>query len=225
MAKADYAEASQEFTRLLTIMNTLRSPGGCPWDGEQTHESLVRYLIEESYEVVEAIEDTDGVNRELLKEELGDVLLQVVFHSRVAEETPTSAGGFSIADVLKGLNDKLESRHPHVFAASDSADTAQDVETRWEELKKKEKPERTGPFDGIPPHLPALALAEKTVSKAQKNGVDLEALKPETSSAEEKLGAELFELVQRAKAEGLDPERALRSYTRKVTASSSDSED
>lgn len=219
MPKESYEQARQEFSRLLTIMDTLRSPGGCPWDGKQTHESLVRYLIEESYEVVEAIEAQDGVDRSLLKEELGDVLLQVVFHSRVAEETPESAGGFSIADVLKGLNDKLVSRHPHVFSTSESDASAADVETRWEELKKKEKPERTGPFDGIPPQLPALALAEKTVSKAQKNGVDLEDLKAEGKTSEEALGRELFELVQKAKSQGLDPERALRAYTRGITAS------
>lgn len=217
----DFALAGEEFTRLLTIMDALRSPGGCPWDAEQTHESLVRYLIEEAYEVVEAIEAPGGVDRQLLKEELGDVLLQVVFHARVAEETPVSAGGFEIAQVLKGLNDKLERRHPHVFSSGDDAVTAGDVEARWEELKRKEKPERTGVFDGVPPHLPALALTEKVLSKAQKNGVSVEDLQAgfPVESAEERLGAELFAVVQRAKSQGLDAEKALRAYTRQLVAS------
>ncbi|MCP3426806.1 hypothetical protein NBM05_12530 [Rothia sp. AR01] len=96
-------------------MDALRSPGGCPWDGEQTHRSLVRYLIEESYEVVEAIEEPGGVDRALLREELGDVLLQVVFHARIAEEVPAASGGFDVAEVVEELNAKLVRRHPHVF--------------------------------------------------------------------------------------------------------------
>lgn len=211
--------AGAEFERLVTIMDTLRSPGGCPWDGEQTHGSLLRYLIEEAYEVVEAIEAPGGIDRTLLKEELGDVLLQVVFHSRVAEETPVSQGGFSIVQVLSALNDKLERRHPHVFGSEEAA-TGADVLTRWDELKKKEKPERTGPLDGIPPHLPALALAEKTLSKASKAGLlDLaEVADGADAATEEELGQQLFRLVAAAKARGLDPERALRSVTRGVIA-------
>lgn len=205
--------AGKEFDRLVAIMDRLRSPGGCPWDGEQTHESLVRYLIEESYEVVEAIEDSSGVNRELLKEELGDVLLQVVFHSRVAAEVDSAEGGFTVVDVLRGLNDKLERRHPHVFAGESS--DIEDVNARWEELKKQEKPERTSAFDGIPPHLPALAYADKTVSKATKNGVELPAVSSSSFDNEAELGQALFSLVQQAKAQGLDSERALRAFTRK----------
>ena len=110
--------AAEEFSRLIDIMDRLRAPGGCPWDREQTHESLVRYLIEESYEVVEAIESTDGVDFSLLREELGDVLLQVVFHALVAQEA--ERGGFGIADVVRGLNEKLLRRHPHVFTGQAS---------------------------------------------------------------------------------------------------------
>ncbi|MEX3631121.1 YabN family protein [Rothia sp. LK2492] len=211
--------AGSQFQRLVTIMDTLRSPGGCPWDGEQTHESLLRYLVEEAYEVVEAIEAPAGIDRALLKEELGDVLLQVVFHSRVAEETPAEQGGFDIVQVLTALNDKLERRHPHVFGDEEAA-TGDDVLTRWDELKKKEKPERTGPLDGIPPHLPALALAEKTLSKASKAGL----LDPEEMGAgssfttEEELGEHLLTLVAAAKSRGLDAERALRTATRNLIA-------
>lgn len=216
-----YAQAAQEFERLLHIMNRLRSPGGCPWDAEQTHRSLVRYLIEESYEVVEAIEAPGGVDFQLLREELGDVLLQVVFHGRVAQEAEDVS--FSVLDVIRALNEKLERRHPHVFA--DESAQIEDVTARWEELKKEEKPERTGPFDGIPPHLPALSLAEKTLSKADKGGVDLSARladSPHISCEnEEELGQLLFGLVQQARAKGLDPERALRSFTRSVIAGQS----
>ncbi|WP_269929233.1 MazG nucleotide pyrophosphohydrolase domain-containing protein [Kocuria massiliensis] len=180
-------QAAEEFSRLVTIMDRLRSPGGCPWDGEQTHASLVRYLIEEAYEVVEAIEAPEGVNTALLREELGDVLLQVVFHARIAREAPD---GFGIADVVRGLNEKLVRRHPHVFADSDSVrgDDApsapasargvgnsdlEELTRRWDDIKRAEKPERRDPFDGIPPALPALAFAEKALNKAAKASLPL----------------------------------------------------
>lgn len=223
MREQEVTPAAVEFDRLLEIMERLRAPGGCPWDAKQTHASLVRYLIEESYEVVEAIEMPEGVDRELLQEELGDVLLQVVFHASIAAQTPTHAGGFSIAEVLGGLNSKLERRHPHVFG--DESKDLETVRARWEDLKKEEKPNR-GPLDGIPPHLPALSLAEKTVAKAKKAGIALEALAPAvqkqqvpTLEDETELGSYLFSLVAHAQAAGLDPERALRNYTRGVLAS------
>ncbi len=213
------AEAGAAFTELVQLMDTLRSPGGCPWDAEQSHESLVRYLIEESYEVVEAIEQDSGVDYALLQEELGDVLLQVVFHARVAEEADP-AQRFTVADVVAGLNEKLRRRHPHVFAG-ESKDL-NEVRKRWEELKQEEKPERTSIFDGIPPHLPALALAEKTLSKAAKGGVDVHERKSMASSTtfttEEELGEFLFDVVAGARAQGLDPERALRAATRRFIA-------
>lgn len=210
------SRAAEAFERLVEIMDALRSPGGCPWDGEQTHRSLVRYLIEESYEVVEAIEDPGGVDRALLREELGDVLLQVVFHARIAEEVPAASGGFDVADVVEELNAKLVRRHPHVFAADDAADDdgaddaadagaasiqpaptdatndaaapasagaagdrrideqrLESLTRRWDAIKREEKPERSDPFDGVPPALPALALAEKTLNKAAKAGLPL----------------------------------------------------
>ncbi|MDO4898441.1 MAG: MazG family protein [Rothia sp. (in: high G+C Gram-positive bacteria)] len=214
---AELKDAGAQFERLVKIMDTLRSPGGCPWDGEQTHQSLLRYLIEEAYEVVEAIEAPAGVDRALLKEELGDVLLQVVFHSRVAEETSAADGGFSIVEVLTALNDKLERRHPYVFGDEEAA-TGEDVLARWDDLKKKEKPERTGALDGIPPHLPALALAEKTISKASKAGLldAHEVAGGQTFADEAELGEHFFSLAAAAKAQGFDPERALRTYTREI---------
>lgn len=208
MTERTQDRAAEEFSRLVTIMDRLRSPGGCPWDGEQTHASLVRYLIEEAYEVVEAIEAPEGIDPGLLREELGDVLLQVVFHARIAQETDDAAGGFDIADVVRGLNGKLVRRHPHVFAESDRAtitdgtsdaasprgvDSAdlEELTRRWDDIKRAEKPERRDPFDGIPPALPALAFAEKALNKAAKASLPLPdergqwpARRPEASPAE-----------------------------------------
>ncbi|MCD1144848.1 MazG family protein [Kocuria sp. LUK] len=213
----------QRFAELVAVMDRLRSPGGCAWDGQQTHESLVRYLVEEAYEVVEAIEAEGGpaAHAELLVEELGDVLLQVVFHARVAQERPRAEGGFDVADVLEALTAKLVRRHPHVFgpgAAGDAAGehTPDQLHARWEELKTAEKPERTGPFDGIPPHLPGLALAEKALARARKHGLEPPA-PPEDPAApgtEEELGRTLLALVRDASARGLDAERALRAAVR-----------
>ena len=212
------ARAGKAFERLVQTMAALRAPDGCPWDAEQTHQSLIRYLIEESYEVVEAVEAPEGTNL-LLREELGDVLLQVLFHADIAAAEP---GGFTIEQVIEGLDAKLHNRHPNVF--SDSSDesrmTAAEQQVFWDELKKTEKSDR-GPLDGIPPHLPALALAEKTIAKARKADI---VLPPEPTSldddlpftySEEEFGELLFSLVCRARQNGLDAERALRTYTRK----------
>mgnify|MGYP000389040194 CR=1 FL=1 len=121
-----------QLQRLVEVMNTLRSPGGCPWDAEQTHESLLKYLLEESYEFVDAVQSDSRVD---MREELGDVLLQVYFHARMAEEHPTDP--FSIEDVAQGIADKLIRRHPHVFAGEHVRDS-QEVLENWEEIKKKE---------------------------------------------------------------------------------------
>lgn len=229
--------AAAAFARLVEVMDRLRAPGGCPWDGEQTHASLVRYLIEETYEVLEAIEAPGGTDLALLREELGDVLLQVVFHARIAQETPPGEGGFGTAEVVEGLVEKLVRRHPHVFGLEGPGAETADLEalTRsWDELKKREKPERTGPFDGIPPALPALALAEKTLNKAAKAGLELPAaadvpelrgletteLSPESvvegadAEAERLVGEHLLGVVARARELGTDPEKALRAAVR-----------
>lgn len=224
--------AERAFGDLVRIMRRLRSERGCPWDAAQTHASLVKYLLEETHEVIEAIESPErtGVDAALLREELGDVLLQVVFHARIAQESPEEA--FDAADVVAGLNAKMIRRHPHVFAGdaaqasedlppADAAPTAQERGAAWEELKRREKPERTGPFDGIPPSLPALARAEKILGRAAKAGLDLPPVAdppgPDAGAAgtEEALGEALLGLVVRARQLGVDPEAALRAAVRR----------
>jgi XTP/dITP diphosphohydrolase len=190
---------------LVAVMDRLRSEGGCPWDAEQTHESLVPYAIEETYELVEAIESGDRTH---LMEELGDVLLQVVFHARMAQEHAESP--FGIDDVAGGIVEKLVRRHPHVFADSE-ADTAQDVAAHWEQIKADEKPHRTSPLDGIPEGLPALARAYKTAERLATAGRYDVAV---AAAADDDLGSRLFALVLEARGRGQDPEAALRAAVR-----------
>jgi XTP/dITP diphosphohydrolase len=190
---------------LVAVMDRLRSPGGCPWDAEQTHESLVPYAIEETHELVEAIESGDRTH---MVEELGDLLLQVVFHARVGQEHPDSP--FGIDDVAGGIVEKLVRRHPHVFADVD-ADSPQQVADNWEHIKAAEKPDRTSPLDGIPQGLPALARASKVAGRLSRAGrFDL----VEAAAAKDDLGSRLFALVLEARASDQDPEAALRSTVR-----------
>ncbi|MGH3870075.1 MAG: MazG family protein [Pseudonocardiaceae bacterium] len=181
------------------VMDRLRSPGGCPWDAEQTHRSLMPYLIEETYELYQALEDGDP---EALCEELGDVLLQVLFHARVAQEGST---GFSVDAVATGLVTKLVGRHPHVFAGSEQVATAVDQEIRWEQLKRAEK-RRESSVDGVSLAQPALALAAKLVSRAVRAALPEDLL----LSAGAGTGESLFALSVAAKLAGEDPEAALR---------------
>ena len=180
---------------VVAVMDRLRSPGGCPWDAEQTHTSLMPYLLEEAYEAYAALEDGDPVD---LREELGDVLLQVVFHARLAEE---GQAPWSIDDVAGDLVDKLVRRHPHVFAGT----SADDLEGTWEALKRAEKG-RTSVTDGVPLSQPALALAAKLQKRATRLGAPVPAF--------DGLGGELWELVRRCRDAGLDPEVALRTTAR-----------
>ena len=192
---------------LVAVMDRLRSPGGCPWDGEQTHESLVPYLIEETHELVEAIESGDRMH---MAEELGDVLLQVVFHARMAQEHADVP--FGIDDVAGGIVDKLVRRHPHVFAEGD-AETSEDVAASWELIKADEKPHRSSPMDGIPDGLPALARADKVASRLAGAGrLDL----AQSAAAGDDLGSRLFALVLEARENGQDPEAVLRAVVRVV---------
>ncbi len=155
------------FERIMDIMRRLRGPGGCPWDAEQSHDTLKRYLLEESYEVIEAI---DSGSDQHLQEELGDLLLQPVFHAVIAEER----GAFTIDDVMETLADKLVRRHPHVFGDMEINDSAAQVEN-WEKIKKKEKgDERRSALSGVPPDLPALLKAQKITEKASRVGFDWE---------------------------------------------------
>lgn len=192
---------------LVAVMDRLRSPDGCPWDAEQTHESLVPYLIEETHELVEAIESGDRTH---MAEELGDVLLQVAFHARMAQEHSDSP--FGIDDVAAGIVDKLVRRHPHVFAGVD-APTVQDVAANWELIKADEKPHRNSPMDGIPERLPALARADKVAARLSAAGrLDL----AQNAAAGDDLGSRLFALVLEARENGQDPEAALRAAVRAV---------
>ena len=185
---------------LIATLELLRAPGGCAWDREQTHESLVRYLIEETHELVEAIETGDDAE---LIEELGDVLYQVVFHSDIAAE----AGRFTLEDVAAHMNAKMIGRHPHVFGSA-VAETADDVMAVWDELKRAEKPSRSSTLDGVPQGMPSLLLADKLLGK----GVAVAGSGGWAS--EEELGAFLLATVAAAREQGLDAERALRGALR-----------
>jgi XTP/dITP diphosphohydrolase len=187
--------------RAVAVMDRLRSPGGCPWDAAQSHRSLAKYLLEETYETLEAIETDDMT---LLREELGDLLLQVLFHARLAEELP-AAQRFGIDDVAGDLVAKLVHRHPHVFADVPVADAAE-VNENWERLKAAEKG-RDSAVDGVPMGQPALALAAKLVSRAGRAGLDVEV--PANG-----IGDRLLAVVREAVAAGVDPESALRESAR-----------
>lgn len=198
------------FTELVSVLDQLRSPGGCPWDAEQTHESLVEYLIEEAHECVEAIESGDQL---AMQEELGDLLLQVVFHSRIAEPQ------WDIDSVVRGITNKLITRHPHVFS-NEIADTARDVEDSWHVRKAKEKG-RDSLTEGIPESLPALMRAAKLHSRTKSLSISPT---PQADRARDLLGdlhnqAELgdllYEIVRLARAQGWDAEASLRSSVRR----------
>jgi XTP/dITP diphosphohydrolase len=198
---------------LVAVMDRLRSPGGCPWDARQTHASLLPYLLEESHEVMEAVETGD---RDHLREELGDLLLQVVFHARVAQEDP--AAPFGIDEVAAGIVAKLVSRHPHVFAGVSAAD-AGEVAANWEELKAAEKG-RAGLYEGIPPTLPALARAAKMLGRlARAHGGTPDPALLADAAGDDRLAAELLALVERARAEDRDPEAALRAALTRLASS------
>jgi XTP/dITP diphosphohydrolase len=192
----------------VAVMDRLRSPGGCPWDAEQTHTSLLQYLVEECYELYQAVEDGDG---DAVREELGDVLLQVLFHARVAAEGTDELGGkrFDIDDVAADLVVKLVGRHPHVFAGTERIDTAERQEHRWEELKRAEK-QRESSVDGVPLGQPAVALAAKLTSRTGRAG-----LPPELLPAGDGVGEQLFGAAARARLAGTDPEAALRTAARR----------
>lgn len=198
-------ECSQ-LQRLAEVMDELRSPGGCPWDAEQTHESLLKYLLEESYEFVDAVH---GDNRAHMREELGDVLLQVYFHARIAEEDPVDP--FSIQDVAQAIADKLIRRHPHVFAGVVVQDSIE-VLQNWEDIKREEKG-RTSALDGIAMAQPALPLIEKLLYRASQYGVDVvtpDAIDFGGSASESTVGQALLTVIAWANANGVDAESALR---------------
>ncbi|MDP4015054.1 MAG: MazG family protein [Candidatus Nanopelagicales bacterium] len=197
-----------KFLELVAVMDTLRSPGGCPWDAQQTHRSLAEYLIEECYETVEAIETDDDAG---MLEELGDLLLQIVFHARIAQDNPDRP--WDIDDVAEGIIDKLVRRHPHVFADT-KADDAEAVVRNWTRLKAEEKG-RTSALDGIPSGLPALSWAQKTLRRARESGLRMEQTSASADAPSfEGLGERLLGIVAAAEAHGLDAEAALRHSVR-----------
>ncbi len=200
-----------ELDHLVAVMARLRRPDGCPWDAEQTHASLVRYLLEETAELVEAIETQDVA---AMREELGDVLYQVLFHADLAAATPGE--GFDIEDVARDTAEKMIGRHPHVFGDAEAADADAVVEV-WEAQKRREKADRTSVLDGVPMAMPSLLLAEKLVGRAERAGLKVRPSQP-VPDDEDALGDALLDTVIAASAKGLDAERALRSALRRFTA-------
>lgn len=215
--------ATDPLRDVVAVMDRLYSPGGCPWDREQTHESLVRYLLEEAHELADAIETGDRAG---MREELGDLLLQVLFHARIASEEPDP---FTVDDVAADLAAKLVRRHPHVFADAEVTDLHQ----QWDAIKKAEK-QRSSVLEGISHTQGALARAQKVLARAGRGGlgdtVGAALAAPsggapgevvedgEAPTADERLGRELLALVARAEADGLDAEAALRRELRRVEA-------
>ena len=203
--------AGSELQRLVEVMDRLRSPGGCPWDAEQTHESLIKYLLEESYEFIDSV---DAKDREGMREELGDVLLQVYFHSRMAQDHPTDP--FSIEDVARGIADKLIRRHPHVFEGLEVSGTEEIIDN-WEEIKAKEKG-RISVLDGVALAQPALPLVEKLLYRAEKYKVPVALKKYESDqpATNESVGEALASIIAWARDNEIDPENALRLYGRQI---------
>ena len=205
---------SSELTRLREVMNKLRSPGGCPWDIEQDHASLLKFLLEESYEFIEAVEEND---QNAIQEELGDLLLQVYFHSRIAEENKDQP--FNIEDVAKTVADKLVRRHPHVFGDTKVENSAQ-VLANWEVAKAAEKGRRSA-IDGVPLAQPALPLVAKLLYRAEKFNYEIpinQMMKLPTEMEEDQFGQLLLGLIAQAVSKGLDPEAALRGAAKSLIA-------
>lgn len=220
MATESAARLEEAFTALHRTVARLRAPDGCPWDREQTHRTLATCLVDECAELLETLDNGD---REHMKEELGDVLCQVVMHAQLAEED----GVFDLADVAAAINDKLVRRHPHVFGDAESRARFADSEAvlkQWEQIKAEEKPERRERFfKPLPPRLPALLFAYDIVKQLDKRKVPL----PETVDApatcqagegltEASAGQKLFALATACRRQGIDPESALRRYAARI---------
>jgi XTP/dITP diphosphohydrolase len=196
--------------QLVQVMDQLRSPGGCPWDAEQTHESLARYLLEETYEALEAMDQGDLSS---LREELGDLLLQVVFHARIAQETDST---FSLDAIAQGVVDKLVRRHPHVFTDL-VVSSNEELEANWAKIKEQEK-QRESVTDGVPQAMPALQLATQLIYRARKSGVvagdseTKESLREVIGEvSQEQIAALLVATVELAREADIDAESVLRA--------------
>ncbi len=208
----------EEVITLKDTVASLREPGGCPWDQEQTHQSLAICLVEECSELLEAI---DNLDFELMREELGDLLLQVVMHARFAEEE----GRFDLGDVARDINDKLIRRHPHVFGEGLKLDSSGEVLLEWEKIKAAEKKDRPakGIFKELPPKLPALLHALETYNRIQKKNLPAEGFVDQDAIgemaeglAETAVGEQLFQIVAACREAGIDPEAAVRRHAGKV---------
>lgn len=200
----------REVLELISVMDRLRSPGGCPWDAEQTHESLLEYLLEETHEFIAAVEEGDEAE---MVEELGDLLLQVVFHARIGQES-----GWDIDDVAAGITAKLIRRHPHVFGDESEVTTAQDVAANWTRRKAQEK-QRTSALDWIPRSLPALSQAQKTWRRARESQLEVRSQVPgDPPSTQDELGDQLLGLVAHAEAQGWDIEATMRQQINTLRA-------
>lgn len=198
---------SSQLIRLREVMDKLRSPGGCPWDAEQDHASLLKYLLEESYEFIESVELKD---QNAMQEELGDLLLQVYFHARIAQEHKTSP--FDIEDVAKSIADKLELRHPHVFGDKKELSSHQVLEN-WEKQKAVEKGRKSA-IDGVPVGQPALPLVAKLLYRSEKFDYELkiqEPVKLDPNINSDEFGELLIGIIAQAVKNGIDPEAALRN--------------
>lgn len=203
------------FQDLVDILARLRGEGGCPWDAEQTHQSIKKNMIEEAYEALEAI---DSGNGEIMADELGDLLLQIVFHAQIGKE----AGEFTIDDVIRAICEKMIRRHPHVFGDVEVSSSA-DVLRNWEAIKKQEKGQKaaTESMRSVSKYLPALMRAEKVQDKAAKAGLAPEKLSGQTGGeaispvTPEEIGARLFATVNLARTLGIDAEEALTAATEK----------
>lgn len=231
--EVDEAAISREAVRIARIMARLRAPGGCPWDREQTHSSLKKYAIEEVYEMLEAVDACDDA---MLREELGDLLLQVVFHAQMARER----GAFSFQDVCAGISDKLVERHPHVFGEA-AVSGVEDVLRNWEAIKRAKASEKASAsgkvgrriLDGVPRSLPALLMSFRIAEKTTHEGADPAALAArvqsdvaalisvmgatgngDPSAAREVIARLLQDLARLAARLGIDPEEALRERNR-----------
>ncbi len=202
------AAPNPQLDELVATLHRLRAPDGCGWCRDQTHASLVQYLVEETYELIEAIENG---GREELIEELGDVLYQVIFHADIEAE----AGSFTLEDVAAQMSAKMVARHPHVFGDI-VAETPDEVVAIWDGIKAEEKSHRSSTLDGIPHAMPALALADKLLGRAGKLGVTREPA--EIPATEAELGVQLLAMVAAARGAGFDSERALRGALRDLRA-------
>ncbi len=197
----------KDFYEFCDIIEKLRSPGGCPWDREQTHKSLKKHLIEEAYEAADAIEDGDC---NAIADELGDVLLQIVMHAQIGKEE----GTFDINDVTDLVSRKMIERHPHVFGDV-SVKNSEEVLDNWEEIKKAQRGQKTvyEAMESVTKSLPALSRTQKIIGKAVKG--NLYKTKEETAVNEDELGQKLFELCALAYNSGIDAEESLIAYTKK----------